>query len=78
MFGDDYEAFSDSIPADEITSLENAVRERLPSEGLVSFVDLADALNAIPWDVLRVCRRLVRSGFAREGSGKQHNRFGRS
>jgi Family of unknown function (DUF6527) len=76
LFGDDYDTFGDSVPSDELSSLAMAVQDRLPRGGLVSFADLAEALNAIPWDVLTACRRLVKSGLAREGSGKQRGRFG--
>jgi len=77
LFGIDYETFSDSLQTDEITPLVDAVREQLPSDGLISFADIAEALNLIPWDVLTACRRLVRTGVAREGVGKQRGKFGR-
>ena len=78
LFGGDYEDYGDCIQADEIAPLVDAVRERLPTRGrLTSFADLAKALGAIPWDVLAACRRLVRSGFAREGTGKKRGQFGR-
>src|ERR1035438_3937417 len=44
---------------------------------LAPFSDIAEALGAIPWDVLTVCRQLVRSGAAREGTRKQRGSFGR-
>jgi hypothetical protein len=51
--------------------------EQLPSTGLIAFAEIADALDAVPWDVLRVCRQLVRKDLAREGRGKQRGLFGR-
>jgi hypothetical protein len=55
-----------------------AVYERLPITGLIQFTEVAEALDAVPWDVLTACRRLVRTGGAREGIGKQRGSFGRS
>jgi hypothetical protein len=43
--------------------LVDMVRLQL-SEQPVSYVELADRLRAIPWDVLLACRRLVASGDA--------------
>jgi hypothetical protein len=77
LFGT-YEDELDSASADELTKLVELVMDRLPSEGLVSFYDIAESLNAIPWDVLTVCRRLVRMRVAREGKGKQRGSFARA
>lgn len=77
LFGT-YEDELDSAGADELTKLVELVMDRLPTEGLVSFYDIAESLNAIPWDVLTVCRRLVRMRLAREGRGKQRGSFGRA
>jgi len=77
LFGT-YEDELDSASADELTKLVELVMDRLPTEGLVSFYDIAESLNAIPWDVLTVCRRLVRMRVAREGKGKQRGSFGRA
>lgn len=43
--------------------LLQAVRKELSAE-LRSYVDLADRLDAVPWDVLRACRHLVKTGEA--------------
>jgi len=77
LFGT-YEDELDSASADELTKLVELVMDRLPTEGLASFYDIAESLNAIPWDVLTVCRRLVRMRVAREGKGKQRGSFGRA
>lgn len=61
----------------ETAALSEAVRERLPATGSVSFVDVADSLGEVPWDVLDACRLLVRNGIAREGTGKQRGTFSR-
>ena len=58
-------------------ALKNAVVELLPSTELINYVDVADKLNEIPWDILDVCRQLVREGRAREGLEKQRGNFGR-
>ena len=62
---------------DEIAALVPLVLEQLPERGLVAYVDVADALGEVPWDVLNACRRLVRSGAVKEGAGKQRGTFGR-
>ncbi|HUS08601.1 MAG TPA: DUF6527 family protein, partial [Bryobacteraceae bacterium] len=73
-----YEDDLDSAPQPEETlALTGAVRELLPKTGLVSFFEIAEAIGAIPWDVLMVCRRLVRTGVAREGTGTDRGSFGR-
>lgn len=73
-----YEDDLDAAPEpDETVSLVNVVRERLPNAGLVPFSDIAEEVGAIPWDILRICRRLVRAGAAREGVGKERGSFGR-
>lgn len=53
------------------------IRERVPSSGSVSYLDMADSLDAIPWDVLDACRHLVAAGILREGSGNDRARFSR-
>ena len=54
-----------------------AVLEFLPRNSLAHFSDLAEQLNAVPWDVLAVCRELVRDRRAIEGIGKQTGQFRR-
>ena len=72
-YDDDFEA----VP--EITqSMIESVYERLPKPGLIQFAEIAEALDAVPWDVLKVCRELVRSQRAREGNGKEKGFFGRT
>jgi hypothetical protein len=78
FLSDRYEDDLDESPQPgEALSLIDAVRDRLPSAGLVSFFDVAEAIEAIPWDVLLACRRLVKEGFATEGIGKARGSFGR-
>jgi hypothetical protein len=77
LFGT-YEDELESASADELTKLVELVIDRLLTEELVSFYDIAESLNAIPWDVLTVCRRLVRMRVAREGKGKRRGSFARA
>jgi len=39
------------------------------------FVQIADELDEVPWDVLAVCGSLVRPGVLEEGLGKQRGIF---
>lgn len=57
-------------------ALTAAVRGRLQEDKLTPFAEIAESVNAIPWDVLVVCRTLVRQGIAREGRDKQRGSFG--
>lgn len=61
----------------ESSQFINVVREQLPIKRFISFYDIAEALGEIPWDVLLACRRLVRDGFAKEGSNKHRGSFRR-
>ena len=57
--------------------LRDDVLSRLPREGFVPYAEIADMLDAVPWDVLATCRKLVKQGEAYEGSGKKRGHFGR-
>jgi len=76
LFGQNEEDLE--FPDDETLPLPEAVYERLPAEGMVLFSEIAEALDALPWDVLKICRRLVRKGLVREGRAKQRGWFGRA
>ncbi len=77
LFGRSYED-EDSTPWFQNKSdLIDAVSAQMPTTRLVSYVEIADALLEIPWDVLDICRLLVRRGVAREGAGQQRGLFGR-
>ena len=56
-------------------ALVQLTREKLPSETYASFVDVAESIDEIPWDVLDACRQLVREGVAIEGAGKDRCTF---
>ncbi len=72
---DDY--FDDAPQTDTLSVLSGAVLDQLPRAGLIEYSEIAEALNEVPWDVLMVCRHLVRTRMAREGTGKQRGSFGR-
>jgi Family of unknown function (DUF6527) len=57
--------------------LVDAVREQLSDE-LVPFADIAERLEAVPWDILTACRQLVRKGLAHEGGEEGRGSFCRS
>jgi len=75
LFRDDYDGDASPERQEEIKALTAAVLERLPTSGFVSYVDVADELGEVPWDVLQVCRALVRVGRAREGNGPERGAF---
>lgn len=64
-----------SLPG--LLDLIQRVRSAWPRGGLVSYIDVADAMGEIPWDVLEACRRLARDGVFVEGSGQQRTMFRR-
>ena len=71
------EDFYDTSQNEESLQLIHAVREQLSINGFISFYDIAEVIDVIPWDVLMACRRLVREGFAKEGRDKQRGSFRR-
>lgn len=77
LFCRDEEEWDDVSGDDSSMPDSHQVLSQLPALGLISFAKVADALNADPWDVLRVCRKLVRSGLARQGLGDERSSFGR-
>lgn len=64
------------LSSDDNGNLTDAVRTVLPRNGVLDFFEIAKTLEAIPWDVLIVCRHLVKSGEAIEGKGKDRGCFG--
>jgi hypothetical protein len=77
LFGRYEDDLETSPQADIAMQLVDAVRDCLPKSKLISFSEIAEILNAVPWDVLIACRQLVRTGFASEGRKKQRGRFRR-
>jgi hypothetical protein len=63
-------------PAD-IGDLAQRVHASWPAGGLTPYLDVADRMGEIPWDVLEVCRQLTREGVLVEGTGRQRTMFRR-
>ena len=78
MFG--ARVLSDSSPRHDLDlmTLSRRVLDALPSGRFVSYVEIADALHEIPWDVREACRDLVQAGALVEGSGEQRGAYCRS
>ena len=68
---------SGSSPRDslDLGTLRRRVLEAWPAVRLVSYVEVADALQEIPWDVQEACRDLVRIGTLVEGGNNQQGMF---
>jgi hypothetical protein len=77
LFGQNEEGYESEPQPDDITQMTEAVHGQLPVTGLKPYPEIAETLEAVPWDVLFVCRQLVRSGRAREGKDKLRGSFGR-
>jgi hypothetical protein len=78
LFGrreDDLELAS---PDEDQSTLLDDVLARLLPDHFVRFSELAEALDAVPWDVLMACRSLVRRGLAREGAGRHRGTFAKA
>jgi len=58
-----------------LTSLASRVLEAWPRTGFAPYVEVADALQEIPWDVLEACRDLVGAGALIEGKDDKRGRF---
>jgi hypothetical protein len=59
----------------DLAPLAQRVLEAWPLGRALSFVDVADAMQEIPWDVQEACRSLAESGKLVEGSGNQRGWF---
>jgi hypothetical protein len=77
MFGG-YQGRGPSPVHPQFALLTAAILEGWPSDGWVSYVDIADSLSEIPWDVLDACRALARQGLLVEGRGPQRYEFRRT
>lgn len=75
LFGrwDDGDELSSQWPRQD--ALVHRLRTAWPGHGWAQYVDIADMLNEIPWDVLGACRQLTKSGFLIEGEGDLHSHF---
>lgn len=62
----------------DIASLSRRVLDAWPYGRVVSYVEIADVLGEIPWDVLEACRYLVTLRALVEGRGEQRGSFHRT
>ena len=77
MFGIDQALNTSPSDSLDLTTLSRRVLDAWPHGRLVPYVDVADALREIPWDVQAACRRLVKVGVLVEGRGVQRGWFRR-
>lgn len=56
-------------------ALLRKVRAAWPDHAWTYYVDVADAIDEIPWDVLAACRQLTNSNFLLEGRGELQSHF---
>lgn len=69
----DYDSLWDDYLTDP--ALDSRVLDVMRVRDLLSYKDISESLNEIPWSVLLSCRRLVKKGLAREGTGKSQGFF---
>jgi hypothetical protein len=62
-------------PSLDLTDLARRSFAAWPTGAYVSFVDVADQLGEIPWDVQEACSRLVAEGLMVEGKGDARGTF---
>lgn len=78
LFGSREEGDDSAPRAEELTTLATAAHQHLSQQRFRHFAEIADALDAVPWDVLDALRHLVRKGLAREGAFKERGTFVRT
>jgi hypothetical protein len=59
----------------DVSEFSQPIQTFLLSQGLKSFAEIAEALGAVPWDILHACRTLVQEGVLCEGRGKMRGYF---
>lgn len=69
----DYHSLWDEYFDDE--ALSRRIIKDLQYKNLYYYVDLAEKLNAIPWEVLDACRQLVKKGVLIEGQQEKSGYF---
>lgn len=63
LWCDSYERFE----TPDVSALHANVLEQIPTGSYAAYIDIAIAIDEVPWDVLWACRSLVRCGLAIEG-----------
>jgi len=78
MFGSERASATSPRESLDLVTLSKRVLEAWPHGRMVSYVDVADSLQEIPWDVLEACRDLEKVGVLVEGTGDQQGTFRRT
>jgi hypothetical protein len=78
LFGRERDSRATFMDDDELTSLAALTSSHLPEAGYVPYLQVADALGAVPWDVLDSLRYLVRKNLAVEGIEDKRGTFSRA
>jgi hypothetical protein len=60
------------------TALEDTVFARLPEDRFVSYEEIAEQLELIPWEVLQACHQLVKRGKAISDKWPRNNHYRRN
>lgn len=66
-----------SRSSQDVPLITKRVRDSWPRDGWVHYLNVAEELGEIPWDVLDACRYLVSSGFLVQGRGLKRSSFRR-
>jgi hypothetical protein len=69
------DADTDEVDPEFYDRLTQPVLNALQDGVSASYVQLADVLGELPWDVLSICRSLVRQNRLSEGTGKNRGIF---
>jgi Family of unknown function (DUF6527) len=77
LFGsyDDEEEYGTASVSVATHELQDEVFALMRHDRFISYVDIADDLRRVPWEVLGACRALAKQGAAVEGEGKERGRF---
>jgi hypothetical protein len=65
----------DEVGNELIEISSDRILEVLRNRRAAGYIQIADELDEVPWDVLTVCRSLARRGILEEGTGKQRGTF---
>lgn len=74
-FGSSANSDNSPGPSLDLTNLARRVLAAWPAADYASYVDLADQLDEIPWDVQEACFRLVAAGLMTKGTGPTRGSF---
>jgi hypothetical protein len=76
LFGNSEDDFDKEDLPDRL-AFSKTILSKLPFKGHISYLEISDTLEANPWDVLSICRSLVRNHQAIEGSQAMRGKFKR-